>query len=125
MKQFIIEIDEGTLFDGLPEDQKAAIRVAQIQWPDSVLHGTEPVDGRQLIMILTAVSASDIEGLISDYEYDWQIRAEEGVQVDQVTLIPFFSDTPVFDEDGEQTGAEPVTELTGKIQIYSGHQWTF
>ena len=125
MKQMIISIDEGTDFDALPEDQQADVNLAKIQWPEAVMIGTETVDGKSLILIATTASVSVIESMISNHSLDWAVLAIENIIVDQSVLLPFYSDVPVFDEDGEQTGTEAVTDLTGKIQTFSGHSWSY
>ena len=125
MKQMIIEIDTGTEFDDLPEDQQADIQSANIVWPESIMLGTEAVDGKTLLMIATTASVEQIEGMIAAHELEWAVLASEGVTVDQDLLLPYYSDLPIFDEDGEQTGFEPVTDLTGKIQTFAGKTWNY
>jgi len=55
--------------------------------------------------------------------------AVENETVDQSLLLPYFVDVPVFDfdDDGEyiQTGTEPVTELTDKLQVWAGKNWKY
>ena len=125
MKQMILSIDEGTDFELLPEDQQADVMLAKIQWPEAIMSGTEAVNGKSLILIATLASVEVIESMIFNHSLDWAVLAVEDVTVDQSLLLPFYSDVPVFDEDGEQTGTEAVTDLTGKIQTFSGHSWSY
>ena len=125
MKQMIISIDEGTDFDNLPTDQQEDIALAAIQWPESIMPGTEAVDGKSLILIATIASVEVIESMISNHSLEWEVLAVENEVVDQSLLLPFYSDVLAFDEDGEQTGTEAVTDLTGKIQTFSGHSWSY
>jgi len=125
MNQFIIEIDEGTEFDSMPEDQQEVITDAGFEWVSSVLYGTAPKDGKQLILVLCKATKNDIETLILAHGYTWVVLADESTQIDQSALLPYYVDVPVFDESGEQTGVEPVTDLTGLIQTYASHSWVY
>jgi hypothetical protein len=123
--QMIIKIDEATEFDNLPEDQQADIQVAGVQWPESQMIGTQAVDGKVLILIVTTANETDLGNMILSHELDWEVLAVEGETINQSLLLPYYLDVPVFDEDGEQTGAEAITDLTGKIQTFAGHIWSY
>ena len=123
--QMIIKIDAGTEYSELPEDQQSDILAAHVQWPESIMLGTQVVDGKALLLIITSASEIALSDMILLHELDWEVLAVEGEQINQALLLPFYSDVPVFDEDGEQTGAEAITDLTGKIQTFSGHQWSY
>lgn len=136
MKQMILEITAGAEFDDMPEELQAAIQKAKIQWPESMMVGTEPVNGKQLILILCAVSADELEFLMNNDEFDedgkqiafdlgWSVLAVEGETVDQSLLLPYFLDVLITDDEGDVIGSEPVTDLTGKLQIWAGHQWDY
>ena len=125
MNQFIIEIDEGTEFDSMPEDQQKAITAAGIEWVSNTLYGTAPKDGKQLILVLCKASRADVEALILAHGYTWVVLADESTQIDQSALLPYYVDVPVFDESGEQTGVEPVTDLTDTVQTYASHNWIY
>ena len=123
--QMIIKIDEGTDFDNLPEEQQADIKTAMVQWPEGVMVGTKAVDGKIILLIVTSASELELSEMILSHALDWQVLAVEGEQINQALLLPFYSDIPIFDEDGNQTGTEAVTDLTGKIQTISGHKWAY
>ena len=125
MKQMIMEIDAGTEFDELPEDQQIDIMSANVQWPESVMLGTGPVEGKALLLIATSATVEQLEGMIAAHSLDWVVLASEGVTVDQSALLPYYLDVAVYDEGGEQTGTEPVTDLTDKIQTFAGHNWIY
>lgn len=125
MMQMIIEIDESTEFDNLPEEQQADVTGANIQWPESIMLGTEAVNGKSLLMIACDVPRETIEGMIAAHNLTWLVLAVENEPIIQALLLPFYSDVPTFDEDGEQTGTEAVTDLTGKIQTFAGHSWLY
>lgn len=125
MMQMIIEIDEETEFDNLPEEQQADVKSANIQWPESIMLGTEAVNGKTLLMIACDASVEQIEGMISAHNLTWLVLAVENEPIIQGLLLPFYSDVPTFDEDGEQTGTEAVTDLTDKIQTFAGHNWLY
>lgn len=136
MKQMILEIAAGAEFDDMPEELQAAIQKAKIQWPESIMLGTEPVNGMQLIFVMCGVSADELEFLMNNDEFDdegnqiafnlgWSVLAVEGEPVDQSLLLPYFSEVPVIDEEGNITGTEPVTDLTGKIQTWAGRKWEY
>ena len=125
MKQMIIEIDEGTEFDSLPEDQQADIQSANVTWPESQMIGTEAIDGKILILIATTASEVELVNMILSHDLDWEVLVVEGEEVNQELLLPYYSYVPVFDEDGDQTGYEPLTDLTDKIQTFAGHQWSY
>lgn len=122
--QMIIRIDEGTEFDDLPEDQQDDISGANVSWPESQMIGTEAVDGKILILIATTANEIDLSNMILSHGLDWEVLAVEGEEVNQALLLPYYSDVPVFDENGDQAGTEAVTDLTDKIQTFAGHAWT-
>ena len=123
--QMIVKIDAGTEFDNLPEDQQEDITSANVSWPESVMLGTEAVIGEVLILIATTATELELNAMILSHGLGWEILAIEGEIVNQDLLLPFYSDVPVFDEDGDQTGTEAVTDLTDKIQTFAGHTWSY
>lgn len=142
MKQMILQIDEGAEFDTMPSELQGAIKKAKISWPESRLIGTSPIDGKQLILILCGIDSTTLEQWMNDAyptgEFDdfnqevniyfnlgWRVVAEEGEQIEQSLLLPYFDDKPIFDEDGELIGYDPVTDLTGNIQVWAGRKWTY
>lgn len=142
MKQIILEIDAGAEFDTMPSELQGAIKKAKISWPESRLIGTSPIDGKQLILILCDIDSTTLEqwmnvecptGELDEFgdeinlyfNLNWFVLAEEGEQVDQSLLLPYFDDKQIFDEDGEMIGYEPVTDLIGKLQVWAGRKWTY
>lgn len=132
----ILEIDEGTEFDLMSEDLQKAVQRAGIEWPESRLIGTSPLAGKQLILVnakvdkdtltdLMTVEQFDEEGQQVKFKLGWKVLACEGEPVDQLLLLPYFDDIPIFNDDGEIIGSEPVTDLTGKLQVWAGKKWTW
>lgn len=130
----ILEIDESAEFDQMPEDLQAAIQKAGINWPESRLIGTSPIAGKRLILVNSKVDKATLTDLMNNDEFDeqgnqvkfnlgWSVVACENEPVDQSVLIPYFDDVPIFDDEGEQIGVEPVTDLTGKLQVWAGKKW--
>ena len=132
----ILEIAAGTEFDAMGEDLQAAINKAGVQWPESQLIGTSAVDGKALILVNALVDADTLTALMNNDEFDeegnqiafnlgWAVLAQEGEPVDQSVLLPYFNDVPVLDVDGETIAFEPLTDLTGKLQVYAGKKWQY
>ena len=55
----------------------------------------------------------------------WEVVASEGVAVVQSGILPYMMSVPSFDIDGNLIGSVPVTDLTGKLQTYSGKTWIY
>lgn len=141
MKQLIIAIDENTDFEALPEELQKAINKLKIAWPQAKMIGTHAVDGKQLVLIMAGVdgetltefmngdyiSGTDTNGdpIITNFNLGWQVMAEEGLAIDQSQLLPYIDEVAEYDEDGELIDFSPVTDITGKLQTYSGHKWTY
>jgi len=122
---YIFEVNEGEDVALLPEATQLAIQATGAQWPESRMIGTEPVNGRQLVFVWANASITELDELILEHALDWTVNASEEETVKPAWLLDFFSDVPTFDEDGNVTGSEPVTDLTGKMQTFSGHHWTY
>ena len=142
MIQLIVEIDEGMSASALPDEAQKKIADLGIQWNESTLIGTEPVEGKKLILLLSTIGGDELQEIMNEpfvigeeedgskiYEWfnlDWFVVAEEGILIDQSLLLPYFSDKIIIeiDEDGEETTEqETITDLNGIIQTYSGHKW--
>mgnify|MGYP003673178059 FL=1 len=142
MIQLIVEIDEGMSASALPAEAQKKIADLGIQWNESTLIGTQAVEGKKLILLLSTIGGDELQEIMNEpfvigeeedgskiYEWfnlDWFVVAEEGILIDQSLLLPYFSDkvTIEIDEDGEETtGVETITDLNGIIQTYSGHKW--
>jgi len=144
MIQLIVEIDEGMSVSALPDEVQKKIADLGIQWPQSTLVGTQPVEGRKIMLLLSPISGDDLEAVMNEpfvtgqdeddkdivewFNLGWFVLAEEGIKIEQDLILPFFSDIQSFeiDEDGEEVVATtPVTDLNGIIQTYSGHKWVY
>jgi len=144
MIQLIVEIDEGMSVSALPDEVQKKISDLGIQWPQSTLVGTQPVEGRKIMLLLSPISGDDLEAVMNEpfvtgqdedgkdivewFDLGWFVLAEEGIKIEQDLILPFFSDIQSFeiDEDGEEVIATtPVTDLNGIIQTYSGHKWVY
>ena len=144
MIQLIVEIDEGMSASALPDEAQKKIADLGIQWNESTLIGTQAVEGKKLILLLSTIGGDELQEIMNEpfvigeeedgskiYEWfnlDWFVVAEEGILIDQSLLLPYFSDktTIEIDEDGEETtGVETITDLNGIIQTYSGHKWVY
>jgi|TARA_B110000914_G_scaffold107496_1_gene94210 hypothetical protein len=142
MIQLIVEIDEGMSASALPDEAQKKITDLGIQWNESTLIGTQAVEGKKLILLLSTIGGDELQEIMNEpfvigeeedgskiYEWfnlDWFVVAEEGILIDQSLLLPYFSDKIIIeiDEDGEETtGVETITDLNGIIQTYSGHKW--
>ena len=144
MIQLIVEIDEGMSVSALPDEVQKKISDLGIQWPQSTLVGTQPVEGRKIMLLLSPISGDDLEAVMNEpfvtgqdedgkdivewFDLGWFVLAEEGIKIEQDLILPFFSDIQSFeiDEDGEEViVTTPVTDLNGIIQTYSGHKWVY
>jgi len=125
MKQFIIKLPEGAKLDLLDEGAQAAIKSFKGQFPSGVLVGSQAVDGYELKLIMADIDATVFQEQVEVIGLDWTIVAVEDITINQSLILPYMMDTPLFDEDGEQTGSETVTDVTGKLQTYSGRQWGY
>lgn len=144
MIQLIVEIDEGMSASALPDEAQKKIADLGIQWNESTLIGTQAVEGKKLILLLSTIGGDELQEIMNEpfvigeeedgskiyqwFNLDWFVVAEEGILIDQSLLLPYFKDTEVIkiDEDGEETtGVETITDLNGIIQTYSGHKWVY
>ena len=133
---YIIEIPEGTRFADMPVELQNAISANNGAYADVRLVGTEPLAGKELrliqcdlddetLVLLTNNDLFDDDGNQYGFDLCWSIVAQEGVPVVQSTLLPYFADVPVFDENGDIAGYETVTDLTGKLQTWAGKEWQY
>ena len=136
----ILEVQEGANIELMPDELKALIASVKGEFAEGLMIGTQPVDGKQLLFVnveatreqvefLTGSDAFDDDGNQIAFDLGWTVLAVENETVDQSLLLPYFVDVPVFDfdDDGEyiQTGTEPVTELTDKLQVWAGKNWKY
>lgn len=139
MKQMILKIDEEADFSLMPDLLKQAIAEGNIQWPQSQMVSTKSYYGKKLILVLTSLSKDTLNQWLTigypcminkvekivDFKLNWKILAVEGEVVDQSKILPFMVDLPRFNEQGEIIGYEEVVDLTGKLQTFSGREWTY
>lgn len=144
MIQLIVEIDEGMSASALPDEAQKKLADLGIQWNESTLIGTQAVEGKKLILLLSTIGGDELQEIMNEpfvigeeedgskiyewFDLDWFVVAEEGILIDQSLLLPYFKDTEVIeiDEDSEETtGVETITDLNGIIQTYSGHKWVY
>lgn len=125
MKQFIMKVGESVDFDDMAPELKEAIRAIDVQWPESQMSGTKVVGGHKLILIMADASRENLESAIKAFKLDWQVVADEDSVIDQGLLLPFMEGAPRWDEETEDFEYEPVTDLTGKLQTWSGKQWRY
>ena len=122
---FIIEVSEGTDVFTMDFAIQEAVQSVGAQWPEAIMPGTKAVDGRQVVLVYANASKADLEALIAAFSLDWVVLASEGEKVSQAALLPFYSDIMLYDEEGNVTGSEPITDLADKIQTFSGRSWIY
>ena len=132
----IIEVPESTSFATMPDEVKEQIAKLGGQFVEEIMIGTQAVDGKKLIFTYVKADKATVELLTNNdlfdedgnqYGFDlgWSVLATEGETVDQSLLLPYFADAPIVDSEGEITGYEPVTDLTGKLQVWAGKEWQY
>jgi len=133
---FIIAIPEGTTFDAMPEALQKTIAKYKGVFADGRLVDTGVYLGKELRLInadidattLNAVTNNDLfdeDGNQYGFDLDWDVLAVENETVDQSILLNYWIDKPVFDDEGDIIGTEPVSDLTGKIQTWAGKSWVY
>ena len=133
---FIIAIPEGTTFEAMPESLQKTIAKYKGVFADGRLVDTGVYLGKELRLInadidattLNAVTNNDLfdeDGNQYGFDLDWEVLAVENETVDQSVLLNYWLDKPVFDDEGDIIGTEPVSDLTGKIQTWAGKSWVY
>ena len=133
---FIIAIPEGTTFEAMPESPQKTIAKYKGVFADGRLVDTGVYLGKELRLInadidattLNAVTNNDLfdeDGNQYGFDLDWDVLAVENETVDQSVLLNYWIDKPVFDDEGDIIGTEPVSDLTGKIQTWAGKSWVY
>lgn len=140
MKQFIIKLPEGTKLDNLSDQVKDIIKHLRGEFPSNELVGSKTVDGYELKLIMANIDLESLNSILSqgypmidddneevivDLELDWEIMAAEGTVIEQSEILPFILDKLIFDSEGEIIDYQPVTDLTGILQTYAGHSWSY
>jgi len=132
----IIAIPEGTTFDAMPEALQKTIAKYKGVFADGRLVDTGVYLGKELRLInadidvyqLEAVTNADLfddEGNQYGFNLDWEVLAAQDEVIDQDLLLDYWLDKPVFDDEGNIIGTEPVSDLTGKIQTWAGKSWVY
>ena len=121
---FIFQVPEGTDVTEAEEEIQQAIASVNGEYPSGVLHGTQPISGYQITLVQAQASQMEIETLITNFDLDWTILASQDQAIDQSLILPFFLDVPSIDASGNVIYT-PVTDLTDKIQVYAGQEWTY
>ena len=132
----ILEVQEDSDIELMPDELKALIASVRGEFAEGIMIGTQPVDGKQLLFINVEATREEVGYLTNNNDFNddgkqiafdlgWNVLAVENEIVDQSLLLPYFVDVPVFDEEGEQVGTEPVTDLTNKLQVWAGKQWIY
>lgn len=89
------------------------------------LVGSQEINGEILILTISKYESQVLDDMFSMFDVTWETVAEEGVEIDQSLILPFMVDKPIFNEEGEQVGSEPVTNITDKLQTFSGRNWKY
>ena len=125
MKQFIIKTPQGEDLTSLSEGAQKAIHDAKGQFPSGVLVGSEPLNGYELRLVMCNLDLVGFQSAITALGLVWEVVASEGVTIVQSGILPYMMSVPSFDIDGNLIGSVPVTDLTGKLQTYSGKTWIY
>lgn len=121
---YILKVPVGTDITTASDELQAAIRSVNGQYPESIMYGTEPVGGFQLVLIYAEVNPIELDAMIAMQDINWEVMAEPGTPVDQSKLLPFFSEVVTIDASGNETFS-PVTDLTNKLQVFAGLSWVY
>ena len=135
-RQMILKVDADYDLDDLPDIVKEATGKGAIQWPEHQMIGTRTYYSKRLLLIMTVLTRGELTSWLNgaypsrdgdvDLGLNWKILAVEGEEIeDQAPILNFIEDIILYDENGDQIGTEPVTDLTGILQIYAGHSWTY
>lgn len=136
MNQVILEIKKSVKRQTLSDDIEEAIDLGHLQWPESLMTCTKSYGTKRLILTMTSLSKDELSAWLAgvfpskkkkqnvDLNVTWKILAFEGYVVNQTPLIKYMEDEPIIDEFGTITYV-PVTDVTGKLQTYAGHKWTY
>ena len=133
---FIIAIPEGTTFEAMPEALQKTIAKYKGVFADGRLVDTGVYEGKELRLINAEIDASTLNALTNNdlfdegdnqygFDLDWDVLAAQDTAINQGLLIDYWLDKPVFNDEGDIIGTEPVTDLTGKIQTWAGKQWVY
>ena len=122
---YILQVPENEDVTTFGKEEQAAIASVNGQFPESIMLGTQAVGGYQIVLAYASTDKATLESMISSFALDWIVLACEDEPVNQPALLPYFVDVITYDEDGAAIGSEQVTDLTDKLQVFSGRNWTF
>ena len=122
---YILQVPENEDVTTFGKEEQAAIASVNGQFPESIMLGTQAVAGYQIVLAYASTDKATLESMIGSFGLDWIVLASEDEEVNQAGLPPYFVDLPVYDADGAVIGSEQVTDLTDKLQVFSGRNWTF
>ena len=140
MIQFIKEVPEDTDLENINDECKSFFDKYSFQIMDQKVVGTEAINGYEIRLAMANVDPDVLadtfqnyyltedekgEELLVDLDLDWTVLASGTKKVDNDMLALYFAETVIFDEDGEQIGSEPVTNIAGKLQSYAGKKWIY
>ena len=138
MKQFILKTPEGLGLGSMSEAQLEAVSAFKGISPSDKVVGSSVVDGFEIQIVMANIDGATLQSVIDngipstdengdpiliDLELEWEILAEEGVEIDPDPILIFMDDINTYDEDGEITDTNPAT--IESLQTYSGRNWTF
>lgn len=112
MKQMIIKVDDD--FTEIPEGldlQTAGQLVGSKSWYNKIL-----------VLALSDLGILELEGRFEELELSWSIVAIEDEPLDIDEFQSYMNDIIEFDEEGEEIGSNPFSDLTS-IQTFAGKSW--
>lgn len=126
MNQMIIEIDEGTELGAMPDDLKAKIASAKVQWDGSQMAGTMIVESRKLIMIISELSAEQMRIALGESGQNWNLVAAEGEKIpDHSRILAFMADMPAYNGESDAIEYVGVSSIVDKLPCWAGRSWVY
>jgi hypothetical protein len=133
----IIEVPESALFAEMPAELQKQIARLNGQFVEAMLIGTQPINGKKLIFVSVDATAEEVEYLTNNDLFDqdteeqiafnlgWTVLATEDTPINQALLLPYFLDDAVYDPETEEFTYTPVTDITGRVQVWAGKAWQY
>lgn len=116
----VVQLDVDNPVPDLPKD----LRGAMVQ-SGGIVIGSEPNLSKVIWLVLALVNKGELTAIFSNHSKQWTVIAAEHLAMNQTQILKFMSDINTYDEDGNVTGTEPVTNVKGKLQTFSGHSWKY
>ncbi len=110
--------------DDLTEEQIEALELENITLGMFVT-GTKSYFNRTPLIILTRFNKGEMTAFFNEHNLDWKVLITEKSKQAQAKLLKYFNKIPVYDDDGNQTGEESITDLKGRLHTIAGHSWDF